>query len=420
MNQQGRKKDSIWSFPFVVLMISSFFQSMAQFMANTTLPLYADSMGATASVVGIIVGSFTISALLVRPFAGPAFDSYSKRRLLLISQGVICIAMMLYGIADTIPFLIGSRLLHGLGIGCAAPLATAFASEFLPERKMASGISIFALAQTFAQVIGPAIGLWLVDAFGFSQAYLLAAGCLLAAMIGVTFVKEPERERLSYQLKLNRMFAPEALGKAVVLCLFAVPFSCMMAYVVLYGNLLGIQNIGIFFTVYALCLLGTRALFGKLADLWGVERMVLVSAACFAVSFVVLSRTSSFAHLMVVAVLGSAGFGACSPLLQSLALSSVSAERRGAASNTSFIALDVGMLLGPVIGGFAIEALEGALGSTVQAYSDVWLVMLVPMAIAAGVVVYWNVAASRGGAVSPPSAVAPTSAEDGKEADRIR
>ena len=371
-------------------MMANFFQSMGQFMANTTLPLFVDSLGASASIVGAVVGSFAAAAIIIRPFAGPAFDSFSKKRLLLIAQGIICVAMLLYSIADSVVFVLCARLLHGIGIGCAAPLSTALASEFLPEGKMASGISIYALAQTLAQVISPAVGLWLVDTVGFSVAYVFGSACLLSAMIGVAFLKEVERERLPYQLRFNRMFAREALGKALVLFLFAMPFNCMMVYIVLYGNLRGIANIGLFFTVYALCVFATRPLFGKMADRWGGERILLIGAASYALSFIALFAAHDLVGLVVVAVLGSAGFGACMPLLQSLALSSVPPDRRGAASNTVYIGLDLGMLIGPVIGGSVIELLEGVSGSLVQAYAMTFLVMLVPLALAVCVIVRWN------------------------------
>lgn len=388
---ESRRAETIWSFPYVALMATNFFQSMAAFMCNTTLPVYIDHLGATASVVGVVISAFAITALLIRPFAGPAFDSFSKKRLLLVAQGIICISLFLYGLADSIPFLFAVRLLHGIGIGCSGPLAMSLVSEFLPASRLASGISIYALAQSFAQVIGPAVGLWLVDAVGFSPAYFLSSSSVLVAMIGVFLLKEPQRERLPYQFKLNRMFAREALSKACVLMLLAVSFSCMTSYLVLYGNLLGIGNIGLFFTIYALCLLATRPLFGKMADRWGAERVLLLGVACFATSYIILHFTQDFSQLVAVAIVGSAGFGACAPLVQSLALGSVPPQRRGAASNTAFTGLDVGMLLGPTIGGNVIELLEPALGSLTQAYANMWLVMLAPLAVATAVILVWNV-----------------------------
>jgi MFS family permease len=388
-------KETIWSFPYITLMVVNFFQSMAAFMANTTIPVFANSLGASTAFVGVVVSSFAITALLIRPFAGPAFDSFSRKRLLLITQAIICASFVLYATIDSLPMLMAVRLLHGIGIGCGGPLAMSLVSEFLPKSKFASGISIYTLAQSFAQVIGPAVGLYLVESIGFSVTYFLAAGFLLIAMCCIFFVKEPQRERLPYEFKPSRMFAREAIDKAFVLMLLATSFSCVVSYIVLYTYELGIEGVGLYFTVYACCLLVTRPVFGKLADKWGPPRVLVIGALCFAASYVMLSIVNDMPGLLVTAVVGSAGFGACAPLVQTLALSSVPPERRGAASNTSFTGLDVGMLLGPVIGGHVAEALIDVTGSLAGAYSLMWLVMLIPLACAFAIIVRWNLKMQR-------------------------
>ena len=388
--QQRPAQESIWSRSYLVLMAANFFQSMAAFMSGTTIPLYLDSMGALPSVVGIVVGAFAITALLVRPFAGPAFDSFSRKKLLLGAQSIIAVSLVLYGFSGSVEAMFAARLLHGIGVGCAGPVAMSLVSEYLPASRLASGISIYALAQSFAQVIGPALGLWLIEVVGFSATYFIAAGSIAVSVLGIVTLREKPRERPPYQLKLGRMFAREAIDKAVVLALFSTSFACVGSYLVLYGSQLGIEGMGVYFTVYALCLLGTRPLFGKMADRHGAARVLLVGVLCFAASFVLLSQVRSLGGLLAVAVVGSAGFGACVPLVQSLTLGSVPLERRGAASNTSFTGMDVGMLVGPVMGGFVVELLHPIVGTQVQAYSAMWLVMLVPLAIAFAIIVRWN------------------------------
>ena len=106
------RKESIWSIPYVVLMAVNFFQSMAAFMTNTTLPVFADSLGATTAMVGIVVSSFSLTALLIRPFAGPAFDSFSRKWLLIASQAIICVCMFLYGIASSLEAILAIRLVR--------------------------------------------------------------------------------------------------------------------------------------------------------------------------------------------------------------------------------------------------------------------------------------------------------------------
>lgn len=388
-DSQGHK-ESIWSFPYVILMTVNLFQSTAAFMTNTTLPVYATALGASTSMVGIIVSSFSVSAILIRPFAGPAFDSFSRKKLLLASQAVICACLFLYGIVNSIPALIAVRLVHGIGIGCGGPLAMSLVSEFLPKSKFASGISIYALAQSFAQVIGPAVGLYLMDAIGFSFAYFTAGCSLIIAIIGVTLVKEPYRERLPYQLKFDRMFAPQAIGKGLALMLLAISFSCTASYVVLYGYSRGVQDMGVFFVVYALCLVVTRPLFGKLADKFGSPRILVLGVICFAISYYMLSIADSMPGFIIAAIISSAGFGCCAPLLQSMALASVPESRRGAASNTAFTGLDLGMLFGPVIGGTLVEQLTLSGIELSGAYSEMWLIMLIPAAGTFAIAIYWQ------------------------------
>lgn len=393
---ESKRRDTIWSVPFVVLMAVNFFQSMAAFMANATLPVFADSLGASASMVGVVVSTFTLSALLVRPFAGPAFDSFSRKKLLLGAQGIICLSLFLYGVVDDLRALCAVRLLHGVGIGCGGPLAMSLVSEFLPANKFASGISIYALAQSFAQVIGPATGLYLVNSVGFSAAYFLAAALLLVAMGGIFLIREPYRERLPYQLRLSRMFAREAVSKAVALMLLGASFSCMTSYVVLYGYERGVADMGIFFIVYALCLVVTRPVFGTVADRVGTPKVLVLGVVCFAVSYGLLSQAHDLGGFLAAAVFGSAGFGCCAPLLQSMGLASVSVEHRGAASNTMFTGLDLGTMAGPLVGGAVVESLALSLGLQVSAYSSMWLIMLVPAMGTLVIALFWCFRRAKG------------------------
>lgn len=364
-------------------------------MAITILPLYANAMGASTTMVGFVTSSFAITALLIRPFAGPAFDSFSRKKLLLISQAIICISFFLFGIVETLPLLVAVRMLHGIGAGCASSLGLALVSEYLPPNKFASGISVYTLTQSAAQVIGPAAGIFLVNSIGFSPTYFLASSLLFIAMIGIIFIKEPARKYLPYQLKLSRMFAKETISQAIALLLISIAFSCAGSYVVLYGYERGVADMGLYFIVYAGCLLGTRPVFGELADKLSTPRMLVVGLACFMMSYVLLSRASDLAGFLLAAVFGSAGFGACAPLLQSLALSSVPIERRGAASNTTFTGLDIGNLAGPVLGGLSVEMLLPVVGSQANAYAGMWLVLLIPIALAMLFVISWIVKAAK-------------------------
>ncbi len=371
-------KTSIWSVPYVILLLANFFQSTAAFMTMATLPLYATVLGASAAMVGVVSSSFALSSLLIRPIAGPAFDSFSRRRMLILSQVIITICMFLYGFVQSLEVLVVVRLFHGIGVGCSGPLAMSMLTEYLPKDKFASGVSIYTLAQSFAQVIGPAAGLTLIDLIGFTWSYILAALSVLIAIIGVIFLKEPSYQKLPYKLRFDRMFAPQVISKAIALMCISTSFACMGSYIVLYGLERGIENLGFYFIVYSFGLVITRPIYGNLADKYGTPRFVAVGVLFFLASYIALSVATGVSGFVIAAILGAFGFGCCAPLLQSFALASVSASHRGAASNTMFTGLDLGSLIGPVIGGFIVEGIYGQTGNMALAYSNLWLYMLIP------------------------------------------
>ena len=382
-------KETIWSVPFVLLMAVNFFSGVAAYINNAIIPVYADHLGASAAVVGFVFGAFAMSAILIRPFAGPAFDSFSRKKLLVISLSLGVMANILYTFFASIPVLVFARLLQGITVGCMGPLTLSLVSETLPVGKLASGISIYTLSQTVAQVIGPAIGLWLMEAVGFSTTFGIGAGMAALALVSVLPLKEGERELLPYQLKLSRMFASEAVVCAIMMFLVAIPYAVMNSYIVLYGYMLGIENVAIFFIVYALCMVVTRPVFGKLADNIGMPKVIFISIIFYMIANALIWNMHDFAGMIIAAVASAAGFGAAYPLIQSLAISSAPIERSGAAGNTVYCGMDFAMLVGPSLAGIVIEFFLSSTGSELMAYSTIWLTMLIPLAIALFIVAVW-------------------------------
>ena len=386
----------MWNRAFLALIVVNFFRAMAQFMTNVTIPLYADSMGATASVVGMVVGTFAFTALGIRPFAGPAFDSFSKKKMLMVAIGFNLAALVLYGFASSIPALVVVRLIHGVGIGMGGPVSMSLVAEHVPAGRLASGLSIFSLSQAIAQVIAPACGLWLIEAVGYSGAYWIGAAAVACSFLSIFVI--PEQcgvEREPYKLRLGRMFSREAVPATVVLLLVSAAQMSVGTYVVLFGNMVGLHEMGIYFTIYAIAMIATRPLFGRMADRIGAERMLLPTLVIFAVSFVMIAHMTSMPMLVATAIVAGVGFGSCFPLLQTIAIQKAPENRRGAASNTSFIGLDTGALIGPVVAGNIIDALQPVTGSEVGAYTGMWYVMVIPIAAALAMVVVWVVRARR-------------------------
>ena len=384
MGSAGKHKEpSIWNITFIILMMISFFQTMGQMMMNVLIPLYVYDIGAPAQIVGMTVGAFAISAILVRPFIGPAFDAFNKKMILIISLLVIAVSTFLYSVATTVTAIFVIRLLHGAGLATSAALAQAMAADALPMQKMNSGISIFGLALAISQAIGPLVGLALLDFVGFQRAFRISALVIIGGLILACVIKEPgNHARKPYQFKLNRMFSKGAVTPALLIALLSMPFSCINAFIVIYGNLLGIEGMGAYFAVYAGCLLATRPLFGSLSDKHGVQRIIPIGLCFFVASILVLTFASSLPVFLLAAVIGACGYGAVIPLLQSLGFLCSPYDARGAASNTTFLGLDAGNLMGPTIGGMIVSLFIVSGASEAQSYNGMLFVLIIPVLIA--------------------------------------
>lgn len=124
------------------------------------------------------------------------------------------------------------------------------------------------------------------------------------------------------------------------------------AFLVSYAEARGLDvPTGAFFTVYAVSLMALRVLLGRAFDRVGFVPFVVASGASSVASLVLLAAMDGPAGLLLAAPLMAGGYGVMCSVCQSTAVRAVGAERVGLANSTYYMGFDVGMTLGPVIGG---------------------------------------------------------------------
>jgi len=378
---------TIWSRGFVHVLVINLAVSVAQLMVNTLVPKLAVVLGASAVVVGVVSGMFAVTALGVRPVVGPATARVRLNHLLAGTAGVMLLAFVTYAVADSIPVMMAGRLLHGAGMGFLAPVMLALASENLPERRMASGIGVFSLGQAAATAIGPAIGLALQPVIGYQGTFLVGAAVLGAALLAALRVPTHPPVGVAGRAFSWRAFvAVEAVVPAVVLFFLAGAYSGVNAFVVLYGEALGVTDIGLFFTAYAVFVLVSRPVAGRIADRHGLGTVIVPGMLVFAASFVLLARARTLTDFLVAGAVSAFGYGVCQPSVQTMALMSVDRTRRAVAGNTSYIGVDVGYLVMPVAAGSVVSVVGAQGADLATSYSVMYLALVVPVVL--GMLVY--------------------------------
>lgn len=370
----GGTGESIWSKTFISLFCVNGIISFGQTMMNVLISLYADSLGADASLVGFTVSVFAYSGLLLKLVSAPAIDAFSRKKLLFGSLLLLTLSYFLMFISSNIAMLICACLLQGAAMAFATTTCLTMATDTLPPERISSGIGFFSVAQAACMAVGPMIGLNFSSAFGYNSAFVLGAVMMTIAAFAVLIVKEPPHDKRPFRLSLSSMFAKETILPAALTFLLGTAFCNVNSFLALYAAERGVgDSIGWYFTVNALLMLVSRPLVGNLADRFGVVKVVLPSVCSFALSFFIISQATSLPVFLLAAAFSAFGYGAAGPMIQAYCMKCVPPERRGAGSSAYFIGMDLGNLVGPVIGGHV----AGAVG-----YAAMWDVMIIPIALA--------------------------------------
>lgn len=378
--QNWEPPKTIWNKMFLSIFFANMALNMGQQMSNSLLSLYANSLGTPADQIGQLMSMFAVTALIFRFISGPAMNAFNRKKLVAMAMGFMATAYLGFSFSPDIAAAIGVepvvvlkafRLLQGIGNAFGNSCCLTIVSDTLPKDKFTTGMGYYACAQVIAQSIGPTVGVFMRDIFGYNTTYIITFCVMCLAVLVSTQVRLAPRERKPFSMDLNNIIAKEALVPAAITFLIHTGFTAINSFLLVYSEERGIAGGSFFFTVYALTLLVTRPAVGKLTDRFGFIKVAIPAALMTAASLAMIGFSTNTFMLLLAAFINAFGYGAIQPMLQSLCMKSVTPDRRGSASSTNYIGMDISMLLGPSLCGMVAD---------VMGYTPaMWLAMTVPV-----------------------------------------
>lgn len=347
------EKPRLWNFNYIYLLCLSALTATAFQMVTPFLPGFAVRLGASLTVAGIIAGLFSITALVARPFSGFIADRLNKKWLMVAGTAVIALAVLGYSFADSIAALFAIRIVHGIAFAVSGTTNIAFASSFIPDKRMGEGISYLGMGHILAMAVGPNIGVWVVDALGLNWVFIFSFMLAALSAFLMLFIKysPPKNEKAGQTaFKFSDLISMKIIPFALFGGLFSLLNGLSTSFMVLLGDNRGIANVGLFFTFNAVVLLLVRPFGGKLIDKKGLAFVLIPSYIFGAAAMAVLAGAGAAWMLAVAGALKAAGQGMGQPGIQAECIRLLP-EKRGVATGTYFIGADIGQGLGPIIGG---------------------------------------------------------------------
>lgn len=121
------------------------------------MPVYGHGLGFSATVIGMIIGAFGLSALIIR-LALPRFTvRWGERRVLAVALALSAAAFLTFPLTQSALLLGAAAFLLGLGLGCGQPLSMILAFNAAPKGRSAEGIAMRLAVSYGAHVFVPPV-----------------------------------------------------------------------------------------------------------------------------------------------------------------------------------------------------------------------------------------------------------------------
>jgi len=292
----------IWKKNLIVCWFGIFVASIGMSQIAPVLPLYIKHLGITntasiAQLSGLAFGVTYIICAIFSPIWGYAADKYGRKPMILRASLGMAIVIGSMGFAQNVYQLIGLRLLQGAitgyGTACTTLIATQTDKEHAGE-----ALGTLSTASVAGSLLGPMIGGYIAENFGFQPVFFITGALLLISFITTAlFVKESftREHKKTLSFKETWSSVPE---KSLTITMFVTFFVLAVAlysvepiitvYITqLSGNTSHIALLaGLAFSASGLANIIAAPRLGRLSDKIGTHKVMLVALIMAGIIFI--------------------------------------------------------------------------------------------------------------------------------------
>ena len=347
-------------------------------MLLPTLPRYVSGvLDGSSTEVGLVVGSFGVSAALVRPVLGRLGDVYGRRVLLVSGAFLTGVMTLLYPVWESIPILIGLRLITGIAESGAFVGAATAIQDLAPDDRRGEAASYFSLSIYVGLGVGPILGEWLFSRSGFELvAQVSFAIAVVSAILAFAIPAKPPVVDRPVNARETRSFLhPAAVIPGITFVASLIGVVGFTTFIAIYVDDLtnGSTNSAFVFLTYAAVVVVLRLFFASAPDRLGARRGTIFALSFIAAGLLIMAAWASLIGVYVGAIVMAVGVAFNYPALFLFVMSGTEPHERSHSVASFGFFFDVAGALGAPLLGLIVDLsgserpafLAGALASLI-------------------------------------------------------
>jgi MFS family permease len=343
------REGSLFTAAFVALTLSDLAYFMGAGVLIGVTPFFVTGpLGAGDAGVGVAVGAFSVTTLLLRPLAGRWTDRHGRRPLLIAGAFLFAVMVLGHLLVTDLIWLVVLRLL--LGVAEALYFVAGFAAlaDLAPVGRAGEALSFNSLALYVGLATGPLIGQVLLGWAGFNLVWVCVA--VLAVVAAVLATRVPETlVRSDAPASSSPLIHRAALLPGLGLFTGVAATSGFLAFAALHATDVGFQAWSVVLVVFGSVVVGCRILFATLPDRLPPMGLAAAALAACALGLTIAAAVPAAWGLLVGSAVLAAGVAFLTPAVFAAIFTLVPGSERGSAAGTASVFIDLGLGGGPVL-----------------------------------------------------------------------
>ena len=186
------------------VVLAALMQVIDSSIVNVALPDMMGNLGASLDEIAWVTTGYILASVIIIPLTGWLGSLLGRKRYFVGSIVLFTFASFACGASHSLGALVFWRIVQGLGGGALMTVSQAVLFEAFPKREAGTAMALFGLGVMVGPTIGPTLGGWLTDNYGWPWIFYinLPVG-IAAAMMIAAYVHDPAHQkrppRIDYQ-----------------------------------------------------------------------------------------------------------------------------------------------------------------------------------------------------------------------------